>query len=451
MGLTTTTSPSILSSDQTVPAGVRDIVARIQAAAKGTDTETVVNLIGSAFEKQGLTLSQIQRALRSPLPTPNDYQVTDPNGNVIANLGFTADASAQNYGLTIQDYFQDVVAWVGLQLELPQTIASTTNASPDVIAVTAHGYGNGDTVDVIGATGDTAINGVRVVENATTNTFTLKDLSGTPINGNGAYAGGGTVTRYAGGGYFQTLGIGGTDFYHSKIRAFQDGTVVISGALIDMVGSSATIVIDPNVGFISVTDTSDTIQTLIGAAGISVQTVTAGIPGDPSSAMSAGTVAVKNAGGALVAYLNITGVNVASPGAYFVNGTTVIDALGNVIGTTYKIGSHTIVDASRNADFVSIKANGVSVIDSAQNAFFNELNINGTLRIASTGDSNFTTVSVGGFVIGLADHTLNATGYRLSGSLGASGTITVVTSVDFTLHTVTTATLTATTGLVTAI
>jgi hypothetical protein len=74
-------------------------------------------------------------------------------------------------------------------------VTATSNASPDVLTVPGHTFVNGQTVTGAGATGDTAINGVFLVTNVVAGTsLHLTDLLGNPINGNGVYTGGGTLT-----------------------------------------------------------------------------------------------------------------------------------------------------------------------------------------------------------------------------------------------------------------
>lgn len=73
-------------------------------------------------------------------------------------------------------------------------VAGTTNATPDVITVTGHTFVNGDKVTGMGSVGDTAINGVFLVTSVSGDTLELTDLLGNPINGNGAYTGGGSLT-----------------------------------------------------------------------------------------------------------------------------------------------------------------------------------------------------------------------------------------------------------------
>jgi hypothetical protein len=73
----------------------------------------------------------------------------------------------------------------------PVSIASSTNANPTVVTTaTAHGLAVGDTAEIVGAVGNTAINGtwqVAAVGSATT--FTVN------VAANGAGTSGGTVAK----------------------------------------------------------------------------------------------------------------------------------------------------------------------------------------------------------------------------------------------------------------
>lgn len=75
-------------------------------------------------------------------------------------------------------------------------ITATTNGSPDVLTAPGHTLVDGDVVVISGMTGDTAPNGAqRIVYNVSGSTFSVKDAGGTPIDGNGAYTGGGIVVN----------------------------------------------------------------------------------------------------------------------------------------------------------------------------------------------------------------------------------------------------------------
>lgn len=77
--------------------------------------------------------------------------------------------------------------------DIGTAITGATNVNPAVVTATAHGLPNGRRVFVVGVGGNTAVNGERLIANSTTNTFTLTDLDGNAIAGNGAYTSGGRV------------------------------------------------------------------------------------------------------------------------------------------------------------------------------------------------------------------------------------------------------------------
>jgi len=91
----------------------------------------------------------------------------------------------------VQDsYFVDS----GLSLDNPSTISGATKADPVVVTDTAHGYSDGDYIDINEVSGMTEINNKRFkVANKTANTYELTDLDDVDIDGTGytAYTSGG--------------------------------------------------------------------------------------------------------------------------------------------------------------------------------------------------------------------------------------------------------------------
>nr|MDQ3330494.1 FG-GAP-like repeat-containing protein [Planctomycetota bacterium] len=76
------------------------------------------------------------------------------------------------------------------------TIADATNANPSVITSPNHGLVNGEWIDIVGAAGNTAINGTWVVEVLTAQQFQLRNPDTNALAaGNGAYTGGGLWSR----------------------------------------------------------------------------------------------------------------------------------------------------------------------------------------------------------------------------------------------------------------
>ncbi len=78
-------------------------------------------------------------------------------------------------------------------LESTVVITGITQANPAVVTANAHGYSNGDQVEIAGVVGMTQVNGRRfTVANVAANTF---ELSGVNSTGYTAYSSGGTVAR----------------------------------------------------------------------------------------------------------------------------------------------------------------------------------------------------------------------------------------------------------------
>lgn len=76
-------------------------------------------------------------------------------------------------------------------------ISGATNATPIVITTSAaHGYATGDEIEIASVGGNTNANGFRRVTVLTTTTFSLQDVFGNNVAGNGAYTSGGTARKW---------------------------------------------------------------------------------------------------------------------------------------------------------------------------------------------------------------------------------------------------------------
>lgn len=76
----------------------------------------------------------------------------------------------------------------------PQTVTSSTDASPVVVTKASHGLSTGDKVLINGHTTNVAVNGTWIVTVLNSSTFTLKDINtGVAVNGSGGGAGSGGV------------------------------------------------------------------------------------------------------------------------------------------------------------------------------------------------------------------------------------------------------------------
>ena len=104
----------------------------------------------------------------------------------------------QSYILDFGELYMRVVANGGYVTQAPVAITGATQADPCVITAAAHGFSNGDAVFITGVGGMVQIDGIIfIVANATTNTFSLDDEFGDPVDARpyGAYTSGGTVAR----------------------------------------------------------------------------------------------------------------------------------------------------------------------------------------------------------------------------------------------------------------
>lgn len=77
---------------------------------------------------------------------------------------------------------------------LPQTVTSSTDASPIVVTKVAHGYSTDDIIMIQGHTTNIAANGIFRIVVLSANTFALYSiLTGLPVAGSGAGAGSGGI------------------------------------------------------------------------------------------------------------------------------------------------------------------------------------------------------------------------------------------------------------------
>lgn len=104
----------------------------------------------------------------------------------------------QGFALEFGDNYMRVLSNGAYVTEAAENVTAITQANAGVITITSHGYSNGDWVYGSRIGGMTAFNGLTwIVANKTTNTFTLTDLFGNPVNTNvmPAYTSGGTFAR----------------------------------------------------------------------------------------------------------------------------------------------------------------------------------------------------------------------------------------------------------------
>lgn len=106
--------------------------------------------------------------------------------------------SQQSFALEMGNGYIRFHTLGGTLLEAAKVITGITQAAPGVFTSAAHGFANGDWVQLAGIAGMTALNGRwGIVTAAAANTYSLTDLFGTAIStaALAAYTGGGTVSR----------------------------------------------------------------------------------------------------------------------------------------------------------------------------------------------------------------------------------------------------------------
>lgn len=374
-------TPATLRASQTTALDVRPDANRIQSSRDDTDLKAQ---IATAFNKVQGAIQYLENLLRAA--NSNQFEnlfITGPGGAVIGWIGtyqgyqgawfkqlyvgatgpdtapFFADVDGnviigKNGSISIQDQNEDEVGYIGVETQAQKVITAATNTTPPVITINAHGYEDGDTVLISGATGNTNINGYRIVRNITVNTFEITDLAGVNIIGNGSYAGPGRAARYFAGGWFQSFAAGGTGFEDAKIRSYVDGTLKITDALITLVDGTAYITLDPSGPIATFGDTSGGgSQVRIEAGYITVETLT---PGNEYSEWQPSAIQMWPAGGLRTILIGsdpagiISATNAAQTTSAFLAGSTgtvggdIVDA-----GTSLRVSGTEIVDATLNA------------------------------------------------------------------------------------------------------
>lgn len=134
----------------------------------------------------------------SAFKTPGTYfvEATKASG-VVKSIPFIF-STGQSYILEFGNLYMRVFQNGGSVVEAAKTITGITQANPGVVTSNAHGYSNGDVVDISGVVGMTQVNGKRfIVAGAAANTFQLTDESGANVNTTSytAYSSGGSAFR----------------------------------------------------------------------------------------------------------------------------------------------------------------------------------------------------------------------------------------------------------------
>lgn len=127
---------------------------------------------------------------------------------------------SSSFDFDVRDsYFVDS----GLSLDVPVTISGATQANPVVITATAHGFSNGDLIDIDNVFGMVELNNTRFkAANVTANTFELTDQSDVGIDGTAfsEYESGGEVRK-------AVTSITGLDHLNGEsVSVLADGNVI---------------------------------------------------------------------------------------------------------------------------------------------------------------------------------------------------------------------------------
>jgi len=138
---------------------------------------------GGAYSRPGLAYACICKQSGSAAP-PRDITFQFNN--------------YQGFALEFGDNYMRVKSNGAYVTESAQNVTGITTANPGVITIDGHGWSNGDWVFGENIGGIPALNGLTwIVQNVTTNTFTLTDLFGNVVNTTnwGTYTSGGTFAR----------------------------------------------------------------------------------------------------------------------------------------------------------------------------------------------------------------------------------------------------------------
>ena len=169
-------------------------------AGASTYRNFFVNYRGGAASRAGLAYVGM---CKQGAPNPGTTTVNNVSDGTPINTGHPHDITFQfnidqGYALEFGDYYMRIKSNGSYITEALENVTAITQDNPGVITISAHGYSNGDWLFGSGIGGMTELNGLTwIVQNVTTDTFTLTDLFGSPVNTNifPAYTSGGTFAR----------------------------------------------------------------------------------------------------------------------------------------------------------------------------------------------------------------------------------------------------------------
>lgn len=185
----------------------------IEALLQGASIQTILNGIGATYRPSFADLDVWDYFCGYDTHGIGTLQVRTFDGvNVdkafappiqFTGAAITIDTSDANALVTIGVHYfgfvyQNRDGFLGVPTtDVRVSITATNNGTPDVLTAPGNTLADGDVVVIGGMTGDTAPNGSqRIVYDVGVGgagKFKVKDATGTPINGNGVYTGGGIV------------------------------------------------------------------------------------------------------------------------------------------------------------------------------------------------------------------------------------------------------------------
>lgn len=149
-----------------------------------------VNYRGGAMSRAGFEyIGMCKQDAPNAGGTATSNPPRDINFQLSINTGFALEFGDQYMRVKFQGAYVT---------ESGQTVTGITQANPGIITSNSHGFSNGDWVFGSNIGGMTNFNGLTwIVQNATTNTFTLTSLFGTAVNTTSfsAFTSGGTFSR----------------------------------------------------------------------------------------------------------------------------------------------------------------------------------------------------------------------------------------------------------------
>ena len=149
---------------------------------------------GGAYSRAG---SEYCGMCKQAAPNPGGTTASQPSSGPPRLFNFQYSIN-QGFALEFGDLYMRILSQGAYVTEAAQAVTGITQVNPGVITIANHGYSNGDWVYGSGIGGMTEFNSLTwIVQNSTTNTFTLTDLFGNIVNTTNypAWTAGGTFAR----------------------------------------------------------------------------------------------------------------------------------------------------------------------------------------------------------------------------------------------------------------